>query len=65
MFFAFLVVIVAIRWLKQMATLFKNFFKRTSTLDVIPISRLLLFKDLVKIKPEQHSYDLEEINELW
>ncbi len=48
-----------------MAPLLKKLFQRSSTLEVIPISRLLLFKDLIKIEPENHSLATEEINELW
>ena len=48
-----------------MVSLFKKLFYQGSSLDVIPLSRLLLFKDLVNIQPEKKSSEHDEINELW
>tara|TARA_B100000029_G_scaffold4503_1_gene5151 strand:- start:453 stop:599 length:147 start_codon:yes stop_codon:yes gene_type:complete len=48
-----------------MANFLKEIFNRSSSLDVIPLSKILLFKDLVNYQVDQIFDEEEEINELW
>ena len=48
-----------------MANLLKKILSRSSSLDAIPLSRILLLKDLVTHDVDKKSYEEQEINELW
>ncbi len=51
--------------LNSMANILRKILNRSFSLDVIPLSKILLFKDLLNQEVERNSFEEQEINELW